>query len=259
MENEIVQTTSDEISLREIMTFFKRNQRFILLCGIAGLFLSAGYLMQRPKVYEASWQIELARNSENTNALIERLSLPTTYSIGVQHSCGISEGEIFGDYLGGKLKVELVKKVANVVEMKVSDTSQAQVKACAESIVAMIIEQQKKLIDAKLAGQKELIPVTQQKLQRDMKLFEDLKRNGNGSLKYLAKLEYINALNTHLDALQEEVLMSQLYPAKLIAPIYAPDKPRSPKLALWVLVGLTLGLLLGMFYALARDFWRSAV
>jgi predicted house-cleaning noncanonical NTP pyrophosphatase (MazG superfamily) len=213
--------------------------------------------MQRPKVYEASWQIEMARNSEDTNALIERLRLQTTYSIAVQHSCGMPEGEVFGDYLGGKLKVELIKKVANVVEMKVGDTSLDQVKACAEAIVAMIVEQQQKLIDVKLAGQKELIPVMQQKLQRDMKLFADLKRNESGSLKYLAKLEYINALNTHLDALQEEVLMSQLYPAKLIAPIYVPDKPRSPKLGLWMLVGLTLGLFMGMFFAVVRDLWRN--
>jgi hypothetical protein len=254
---EELQSVNDEISLKDIVGFLTFNYKPILLCGILGLLLSAAYLLQLPKIYEATWQMQMANGSEEPASLIDRLRVPTAYSIEVQHSCGMSEGWA-GDYLGDKLKIEAIKKLANVVDMKIRDGNLGQIKSCAGAIVAMITEQQRNLIEEKLAGSRELLQLNQHRLQRDMKLFEDLKRNENGSLKYLAKLERINSINTRIDALQEEILASQLHPAKLIAPIYVPNKPLTPKTVLWLMLGAVLGLMLGLFYALGRDWWRKA-
>jgi hypothetical protein len=251
------QSVNGEISLKDIVGFLTFNYRPILLCGILGLLSSAAYLSQLPKIYEATWQMQMANSSEDPASLIERLRMPTAYSIEVQHSCGMSEGWA-GDYLGGKLKVDAIKKLPNIVDMKIRDGSLDQIKSCAEAIVAMITEQQRILIEEKMAVSKELLQLNQQRLQRDMKLFEDLQRNENGSLKYLAKLERINSINTRIDTLQEEMLSSQLRPARLIAPIYVPNKPLMPKTVLWLILGAVLGLMLGLLYALWRDWWRKA-
>ena len=270
MQNEKQQTASDEISLRDIVDFFKRNYRLIVGGGVAGLLFSAAYALTVPNKYEASWQMQMAKtgngngnengngNIEEPAALIQRLRVPTAYPVEVQRACGMPDGGEFGDYLGGTLKVEVVKNVANAVGMKVRVSSPELARQCADSIAAMVVAQQRGLIEERMAGHSELISSVEQMLQRDMKLFEGLKRNENGSLKYLAKLERINSLNARLDALKEEILMSTKRPAKVTVPIFVPSNPVSPKVRLLVIFGMLLGVMLGALYALGRDGWRKA-
>jgi LPS O-antigen subunit length determinant protein (WzzB/FepE family) len=262
MQQEIRQTASDEISLRDIVDVLKRNYRLIVGGGGAGLLFSAAYILVVPNQYEASWQMQMAQvgnsNSEEPAALIQRLRMPTAYPVEVQQACGMPDGGEFGDYLGGALKVEVVKNVANAAGMKVRVPGPEQAKQCADAIVAMVVAQQRGLIEERLAGRPEQILFVEQMLQRDMQLFENLRRNENGSLKYLAKLERINSLNARLDALKEEVLMSTQHPAKVTVPIFVPNKPVSPNVRLLLIFGMSLGLMLGALYALGRDGWRKA-
>ena len=257
MQNKDVLVANDAISIKDTLYFIIQNKKLIIFCSLTGLLFASVYLLLLPKLFEATWQIQMATGSEDPVVLMVRLRTPTTYPAGVQHRCDMPDGE-WEDYLGGKLKVTVDKKLPNTLSMKLYDGSLDQVKNCSEALVAMIVEQQRNLIEEKLVGTKEMFQINQQRLQREMKLFEDLKRNDNGSLKYLAKLEYINSLNARIDALQEEILSSQLHPAKLISPIYVPNKPLTPKTGLWLIFGAGLGLMLGLLYALGRDWWRKA-
>lgn len=261
MQQEIQQTVNDGVSPGDIVDFFKRNYRLIAGAAGAGLLFLTAYVLVVPNKYEAVWQMQMAQvgngNSEEPAALIQRLRMPTAYPVEVQKACGMPEGGEFGEYLGGTLKLEVIKNVANAAGMKVRASSPERAKQCAEAIVAMVMAQQRGLIEERLAGRPEQILFVEQLLQRDMQLFESLRRNENGSLKYLAKLERINSLNARLDALKEEVLMSTQHPAKVTVPIFVPSKPVSPNVRLLLMVGALVGLMLGVLYALGRDWCRA--
>lgn len=263
MQNENTQIEGEEISLREIVDFLKRNQKLIALFGIAGLLISLAYVVLAPKEYEARWQMQMAQfsssNSEEPAALVQRLSSPTTYSIKVQQYCGMPENEEYGEYLNRKLEVKSIKESASTVQFKFRASSSAQAKQCAESIVKMIMEQQRGLIEERLAGRQAQLVQYQHALADEQQQLEKIKKSELGNFGYLAKLDKLSWLRTRIDALQEEALLSQMHPAKLIAPIYAPNKPVSRKAGLLLLLGIGLGLMLGVLYALGREAWRKSV
>lgn len=267
MQNENLQAASDEISLKDIVDFLKRNQRLIVLCGFAGLLFSTAYVLLLPKKYEARWQIQMAQfinsssnnsfsNSEEPAALIHRLRFPSSYPVAVQQSCGMPNDVKFGDYLGGALEAQVIKDVAMTVEMKFHAHSDTQARQCAEAIMAMIVAQQRGLIEEHLAGRQEQLRLYQQALREEQQQLESIKKSELGNFGYWAKLDKLSWLRTRIDALQEEALLSQLHPAKLVAPIYVPSKPVSPAVGLLLLLGVALGLMFGVLYALVRNGWR---
>lgn len=256
---------NDEISLKDMVIFLKRNQRTIIFFGMVGLLLSVAYLVLTPKKYEARWQMQMAlfvNGNDNSNysstynieepaALIQRLSSPTAYPGEVQHSCNVPENG--GNYLGGVLEIKAFKNVVNGVEMKAIAISPDQAKRCADSLVAMIVAQQRSLIEDRLAGRQALMKEIQQVLQREQFSIEKLAQKKISSFEHYAKLSRINPLLMRIDALQEEILMSQKYPTKLLSPIYVTNTPVSPKNSLVMLFGLALSLVLGVIFALFRD------
>lgn len=78
-----------------------------------------------------------------------------------------------------------------------------------------------------------------------------------GNFGYFAKLDKLSWLRTRIDALREEVLLSQMYPAKLASPVHVPSKAVSPRRGLAILLGVFLGRTLGLLYSLGRDGWRK--
>ena len=262
MQNENSQTASDEISLKDIVDFLKRNWKLIVLCGVAGLLISSAYIIRAPKNYEARWQMQMAQfnnsNSEEPVALIERLRSSTTYPVEVQQHCGMPENGEFGDYLNKKLEVQVIKNLTKAVQFKFRAANPEQAKQCAEAIVAMVMAQQRSLIEESLAGRHAQLAQYQLALTEEQRQLEKIKKSELGNFGYLAKLDKLSWLRTRIDALQEEALLSQKRPAKLIAPIYAPSKPILPRLGLVLLLGLSLGLMLGMLYALGREGLRKA-
>lgn len=97
----------------------------------------------------------------------------------------------------------------------------------------------------------------QQALREEQQQLDKIKKSELDYFAYLAKLDKLSWLRTRIDVLQEEVLLSQLHPAKLIAPIYVPNKPVSLKVGLVLRLGLALGLMLGLLYTLGREGWRK--
>lgn len=258
MQNENQQTTVQEyISLRDIVDFLNRNKWLILFCGVVGLLASKIYLMQVPEKYEARWQMQMASGSEEPVTLIQRLRVPSVYPVEIQLNCGMPEGGEFGDYLGGTLKVDPIKGLANAVEMKLGAPSYDQVKKCAEGIVAMITLQQRGLIEERFVGRKELVTHYQKEMLDELQQLERIKKSDISNVSYLAKLDKLSLLRTRIASFQEEIYLSQLNPTKLIAPIYIPKNPVARKVILLMMLGVAFGMMLGVLYALGRDTWRK--
>lgn len=253
MQDEKHQTVGEEISLKDIVNFFKCNYRLIVIGGVAGLLISSAYVMRTPKTYEATWQMKMAQSSEEPAELVQRLRTPTTYSIETQRYCEMPEDGEYGEYLGGKLEV----KVENgVVDMKVRAASPAQARQCAEAIVTMISAQQHSMIQERISGYQGQIAQYRQALVEEQAQLEKIKMSVLGNFGYLAKLDKLSWLRTKIDGLQEEILLSRVRTTKLVAPIYAPSKPAPFKALQTLLFGVLSGLLIGVLYALGADAWR---
>lgn len=87
---------------------------------------------------------------------------------------------------------------------------------------------------------------------------DPIKKSGLGNFDYLAKLDKLSWLRTRMDVLQEEALLSQTHPAKLVAPLYTPSKPVSYKTGLLLQLGVSLGFIFGALYASGHDWLRKA-
>jgi capsular polysaccharide biosynthesis protein len=265
MQDETLQTTDVEISLKDLMDFIKGNWKRIVLCGIAGLLLSSAYVILAPKEYGAIWQMEMAQvsnsnklsNREEPDALIERLRFSTTYPVKVQQQCGMPNDKDIGDYLSKKLEAQVIRSLPKVVQFKYRANSPAQAKQCAEALVMMVVEQQRGLIEQSLTDSKVQLTRYQQSLAEEQRQLEKMSKSELG-FGYLARLDKLAGLRTRIDALQEDISLDQMHPAKLIFPIYVPNKPISPKVGLVVPLGILLGLMLGLLYALGREVWRKS-
>lgn len=269
-----MQTEGNEFGLVEAIAFLKNNRKSIILGGLVGLLISVAYVVLTPKKYEARWQVQMANfgiskvsnnisNKDSNNvsedpaALIQRLRTPTAYTAEVQQTCGMPTNGEYGDYLNGSLKVIAVKNVANAVEMTLTSPSPESARKCAEAIVAMIVAQQRSQIEESLAGRQAQAAEYQQALLEEQQQLEKIKKSELGNFGYLARLDKLSWLRARIDELHEEALQSQMHPAKLVAPIYVPSKPVSPKLAPALLLGVLLGMMLGLLYAIGREVWRK--
>lgn len=260
MKNEGLQTETNEVSLIDMVNFVKRNRKLILIWGIVGLSLATIYAVLSPEKYEVRWQIRMAQfsNSEEPAAVIQRLRYPTAYPMEVRQRCGVPEDGELSEYLGGMLKADVVKNVANTLDLKITLSSSGQAKKCAEAITAMIVAQQRGLIDEYLAERQ--IQLTQYRgaLKEGQQQLEQMKISLSGNFLYLVKLDNLSWLRTRIDTLQEEIALAQLHPAKLIAPLYVPKTPVPRKVVSIALLGVLCGLMLAVLYGLGCEAWRRA-
>lgn len=271
MQNEIQSSSSEEIALKDIVDFFRLNQRLIVIWLVGVVLLSVAYFLMAPKKYEVKWQIHMAQsvasnrdssgisfNSiEEPSALVQRLRFPSIYPATVGISCGMSQDDDIGEYLDGALDVQAVKGVAAAVEMKFRARSVDVARQCAEAIVSMVVEQQAALIEERLVGRREQLSRYQKALLDEQRQLEQMKKKDLSNFAYLSKLDQLSLLRSRVEAFQEEIFLSTKHPAKLTAPILVSNKPISPKLSLVMFFGVLFGFMFGMIHALIRNVWSK--
>ena len=184
-------------------------------------------------------------------AWVQRLRTPTAYSSEVRQICGATNDGA-REYLDGVFEVHTVKNLPSFLDMKLRARSTVQAKQCAEAIVAMIISQQEKFIAEPAVVQRQLIRQYQQDLQTEQQQLAAIINPELGRLGYLARLDKISWLRTRIGDLQETILLS-LNPIRLTAPVYVTSKPVAPRRTLVLIMGVLLGLLVGVLYALIRE------
>jgi LPS O-antigen subunit length determinant protein (WzzB/FepE family) len=263
VKSEKAEIMSEEISARDVAIFLRNNMQIVLYFVISGFLVAVAYIILMPSMYEAKWQIQMAQFGEQGSVetpieLIQRLRVPTAYSMEVRQSCNVSERKGERDFLGGTLRADVQRNVANTVEMKVVAISPDLANRCADSIVNMIVEQQRKLLDDRLSVTHELISENQKIVDKERLIVEKLLNQKTDGVILFAKLVRINSVLERLDNLQEEMMLSIKFPTKLTYPIYVNKKPVSPKVDIVFILGGLLGLVLGLLYALGKNFWRKA-
>lgn len=153
---------NDEPSLLDIIEFIQESWKTITgfaMLGIAGATL---YLWAAPKQYEASAQIKMAQiininngnnnnnllgiNIEEPQALIARMTLPTSYPKETIELCGLVNEKNADALLVKKVKLSIPKGVSGIVDLQIRDASKETAKACTNAIYQLIKAPQAQIV-----------------------------------------------------------------------------------------------------------------
>lgn len=253
--------------LKCLFDFVSVNKWYVLSWGGVGLLLSFGYVHFSPYMYEARCQIQMARyinnsagsginyvNSEESAVLMQRLRFASSYPDEVIQTCGLSKNAIASDYLGGALVAQAVGGISNVVELWIRGNSPDVAKSCAVAVVSMITKQQRDLIREVLAGRDEQLKEYDDALRREMAEVE-MQRKARDRDYTMVKSGRLAWLMARVDMLHEEALLSQRHPTKLLAPVSVSRTPVSPAISRILVLGVSLGLVIGVLHAWLRREW----
>lgn len=270
---------AEEFGLANALEFLGANRTRIALFGVAGLLIAITFVLRMSEVYEATFQMQMAQfvsrsssssysssnssasstsNIEDPDALIQRFRFSRTYPVEVLRQCGVPESSEFGEYLDKRLEIKTIKNVPTVVDVKVRAPSADQARQCADSIVGLIVAQQKDMLKERLSGYKEQLDQYVQALSDEQQQLEESRRSGLGGVGYLARMDKISWLRSRAAGLQEEIALSQARPAKLTVPVNVPSKPIPRKTLLWATIGTLFGLSFGILYSLVCGARRKA-
>ena len=267
----ILEAREDEISLFDIFLFFKNEYQFILGFTLLGFVGAALYLWTVPKQYEVIGQIKMAQianvnnnnnisplgvNIEEPQALIARMTLPTTYPKETIGLCGLAEQKDGGSVLAKKVKLSLPKGLGGTVELEIRDTSKEVAETCANAIYEFVKTSQAQLIAPYIEEARKKLIIEKERLSRATEFIVRADKSGAGvSGAYLATRDEIRYLLDQISTLQAVINGNESRAARLVAPIYV--KEISPQKRNNLLLGLSLGGFLGLLLALARRWYRS--
>lgn len=267
-----VSSNGDEISLLDILCFFKGAYKIILIFGAAGLAIALAYLAITPKQYEATAQIAMAQigtaNNKNNNLnplginieepslLIARMAQPTSFTPRVISGCGMEDQTNSGTLLAKSIKLAPPKGVANIVELRTFGKSPEAALSCAQAIFDLIKNTQAQIVAPYIEEAKIKLKDDEERLAKAKDLVAKADKSGSAmGAAYLSTRDEIRFLLDEITALKNVVTSNQNRATRLIAPIYASDIPVAPKKRVALAAGLFGGLFTGLLLALGRQMW----
>ncbi len=273
--SQIIEAKEDEISLLDILLFFKNEYQFIIGFTLLGFVGVALYLWTVPKQYEVIGQIKMAQianlnnNNNNNNvsplgvnieepqALIARMAIPTTYPKETITLCGLAEQKDGGSVLAKKVKLSLPKGVGGTVDLEIRDTSREVAEACANAIFELVKTSQAQLIAPYIEEASKKLVIEKERLSRATEFIARADKSGSAvSAAYLATRDEIRYLLDQISTLQAVINGNESRAARLVAPLFVKEVLPEKRIGR-LLLGLLLGGFLGTLLALVRRWYRS--
>ena len=259
-----------EISLLDILNFFKKSWKIMVLCTFLGLVGAVTYLGVTPPMYEASAQIRMAQlsqvnpaspfgtNVEEPTSLIARMQFPTNYSDQVIASCAYQDKPQAALALSKAVKLAIPKGVANTVELKISAPSQQLAASCAQAIFMQIAHMQEEFSKVFVEEAKLKLAQDNERIEGARKLIARADQSGSAmSAAYLSARDELTYFLTDREKMLDLINSVKSRGTRLDSPIYASEKPVFPKKAMSLVAGLLGGLCLGLIIALGRQGLRK--
>jgi hypothetical protein len=257
-----------EISYLDIIIFFKRSFKLIVLVGLLGITASSIYLLIKPKQYLANAQIQMAQigssNNSNLNPLginieepallIARLSFPTSYTAESVKGCGLETIKNAQTVMSKLVKLAIPKGLPNVVDLKITGLSPEASIICAQAVFDLIKTTQAQIVKPYIDEAKIKLLDNQESLNiaKDLVMKADKSGSVMGAA-YLSTRDEIRFLLDEITALKNVVAANENRATRLVAPIYVSDDPTIPKSRNVLLAGLFGGLFLGLLIALGHQ------
>ncbi len=262
----------DEISLKEIIDFLIESWKTIAGVGVLGLLGAVAFILVTPSQYEAAAQIQMAQvsisnnnsnpigaNVEDPNTLIARMKLPTAFSEKEVQACKLEKSKFPTEQLASSVvKLSAIKGVASLMELKIRGESKQAALTCAQAIFENIKDSQHDILKPYIKEAKTLLLKYQVRLNDTQSVIDRADKSGQVlSAAYLSNRDELKFLSEEVIRLNAIIVSSEMRYTRLVSPIYASDKPVSPKKTLSLVLGLLAGVFLGLLYVLVRKAWRN--
>jgi uncharacterized protein involved in exopolysaccharide biosynthesis len=262
-------TAEDELSLTEVIDFFRESWKQILVSSIIGGTLGVGYALISPSKYLAAAHIQVAKvagsDVEAPNVLVEKLKMPMYYSQDTFTVCNLTEEKEPGVSIANRLKPTLSRN-APIISITYKDKSTEDAKKCLEGVLNDIRSNQNILAKPILETRNNQLANLKQKLESAEKIskvlsiknpsfdFSDSKFSASTLLlaTTLNKENEIKDLRTQIRESEIALAEPQTKEAFLTTPIYAPSVRVEPKRTMIVLLFGIAGLVLAIAYLLGR-------
>ena len=265
----------DEISLLDIIQFFKDHFKRILFFIILGGILGYLYGKLADPVYDGSVLISPARVAGQLVAdpkiTLTKLNMNSYYSKEAFLACNprfYKDKDKDIDYDMSDIVKASITKDGNLIELKMQSSNKETIHTCLESITANINASQKTIADPLIESKKTELSLVETKLKLTEEFREQLNAKQIKNLKtteqrFSTDMLYVNIIilnnaseiKTLLDQINKvrtELSSEQTKGAGKVLPINIERKSfPSPKLGL--LLGLLLGSVLGFFISIFKN------
>lgn len=277
MSNEVMhpEPESDEINLWDLLEVVKSGWRWLVGGVGIGLIGAVAVVLFAHSEYEATALVQPAivgakgAEVEPVGLTLERLKLPTFYSDELVKLCEIKSTVNPKDVLAKAVKPTLVKG-NSLIQLTYRAPSPQVAASCLAGVVARITQSQAEIAAPIIETMTQQLQLTGQQLSEASKFEGQLeKRVLNLDPSDTKFNQSILLLNATLSKREEIARLRKQYadqalqlmppitqPAKLLEPIYAPEKAVFPKKSITVLAGFFGGGVVGLLGLLLSLSWR---
>ncbi len=264
----------DEISLLDIIQFFKTNFKRILLFVILGGIIGFLYGKYADPIYDGSVLISPARVAGNLvvdpKITLTKLNMNSYYPKETFLACNplfYKDKDKDIDYDMSDIVKASITKDGNLIELKMTNSNRDTIRSCLDNIANNINTSQKIIADPLIESKKTELNRIETKLKLAEEFREQLNDKQIKNLKtneqrFSTDVLYVNILLNN--AAEIETLLGQIHKVKTelsseqtkeagkVLPLNIGRK-NFPSLKLGLLLGLFLGSMLGFFISLFRS------
>ncbi len=264
----------DEISLIDIIQFFKVNFKRMLFFIILGGTLGGLYGKLANPIYEGSALISPALVAGNyvidTKITLTKLNMNSFYPKETFLACNptfYKDKDKDIDYKMSDIVKPLITKDGNLIELTMKSSNKETIHACLDNIANNINTSQKTIADPLVEAKKNELNLIETKLKLAEEFHEQLKDKQIKNLKpnerrfstdiscaniVLNNASEIKALLDQINKVKTELSSEQTKEAGKVLPINI-ERKNFPSLKLGLLLGLFLGGVLGFLVSLIRN------
>jgi hypothetical protein len=266
----------DEISLLDIIHFFKSHKKFILICIILGGILGGLFGSYTDPIYKGSTLVSPAKISGsfivNPKVTVTKLDMNSYYSKETFLNCNPDfykdkDKDKDIDYDMSDIVKSSVTKDGDLIELRMQDKSKTVINDCLMSMIDDIRKSQNAIANPLIESKNAELRLAEEKLKiseefkskLNDKQIKELKTN---DARFAVDLLYTNMvlynsseikqLMDQINKLKTDLSSEQTKSADKVLPINI-EKKSFPSLKLGVLLGLFLGLGLSVFISLIKQ------
>ena len=264
----------DEISLLDIIQFFKVNFKRILFFIIMGGLIGFLYGKLADPVYDGSVLVSPALVAGNyvidPKITLTKLNMNSYYSKETFQACNpmfYKDKDKDIDYDMSDIVKASITKDGNLIELTMSDSNKDIIQSCLENITNNINASQKIIADPLIESKKNGLSLVEEKLKLAEQFREQLNDKQIKNLKtteqrfstdvlyaniVLNNASEIKALLDQINQLKTELSSEQTKGAGKVLPINI-ERKSFPSLEFGLVLGLILGGILGFFISIFRN------
>ena len=266
----------DEISIADIIHFFKSHKKIILVFVIIGAISGGLFGNFSGPFYKGSVLISPAKISGafvvNPRITVTKLDMNSYYSKETFLNCNPhfykdKDKDKDIDYDMSNIVKALVTKDGDLIELRMQGKNKTVIKDCLNSMIDDIRNSQNTIADPLIQSKYNELKLTEEKLKNaeefksklNDKQIKELKTNGE---RFAVDLLYTNMIlfnsneikqiMTEINKIKTDLSSEQTKPADQVLPVNI-EKKSFPSLKLGALLGIFLGLCLGVLLALIKQ------